>query len=67
MMRDKPWWDAEAENSQGGENDDALLVLVTHGAKGTRISALGPDGLADGLWLDMKLNDARAMLPDLNV
>ena len=46
MMRDKPWWDAEAENSQGGENDDALLVLVTHGAKGTRISALGPDGLS---------------------
>ncbi len=67
MMRKKPWWDAEAQNTQGIENDDALLVLVTHGAKGTRISALGPDGLAEGLWLDMKLNDARAMLPDLKV
>lgn len=42
-------------------------MLVQHGAKGTRISALGPDGYAEGLWPDMKLADARTMLPTLDV
>ncbi|KPB00223.1 hypothetical protein SU32_15000 [Ahrensia marina] len=64
--RQKPWWD-ENTNTKKEETNKGPLVLVTHGAKGTRISALGPDGLAEGLWTDMKLNDARAMLPDLQV
>ena len=64
--RKKPWWDAQADDTDRAE-PSSPLVLVTHGAKGTRISALGSDGLALGLWRDMPLNDARAMLADIRV
>lgn len=43
------------------------LVLVTHGAKGTRLSATSPEAQALGLWPGMKLTDARAMIPALDV
>lgn len=40
---------------------------MQNGAKGTRISAVGPEAQREGLWPDMKLVDARAMMPDLQV
>ena len=43
------------------------LVLVDHGTKGTRISASSPEAMALGLWPDMKLADARMMVPVLRV
>ncbi|MEL6968276.1 MAG: DNA polymerase Y family protein, partial [Pseudomonadota bacterium] len=46
---------------------DPPVALVEHGAKGTRITALGPDGYREGLYLDMKLADARSILPSLRV
>lgn len=52
---------AKAEQTTG------LLVLVRHGSKGTRISAVGPDGEQEGLWPDMKLADARTMIPSMRV
>ena len=42
-------------------------MLVQHGVRGTRISAVGPDAAALDLWPDMKLADARAMVPALQV
>lgn len=65
-QQQKPWWDAQVETPKS-EMATGPLVLVTHGTKGTRISGLCAEGFRQGLWLDMKLNDARAMLPDLNV
>lgn len=41
------------------------LVLIQDGAKGTRISACSAQAEAEGLAPDMKLNDARAMLPNV--
>ncbi len=43
------------------------LVLVENGPKGTRISAPSPEAAALGLWSDMKLADARTMVPALRV
>lgn len=67
----KPWWDEQARQSAPSDKANTAasgpLVLVQHGAKGTRISALGPDGYAQGLWVDMKLADARTMVPTLDV
>lgn len=40
---------------------------MQNGAKGTRISAVGAESQREGLWLEMKLADARAMIPDLHV
>ncbi|MFK7793223.1 MAG: DNA polymerase Y family protein [Devosiaceae bacterium] len=65
-QRQKPWWDADTQVDEAAK-PTGPLVLVTHGAKGTRISALGQDGLLEDLWCGMKLNDARAMLPGLAV
>jgi protein ImuB len=63
-----PWWDAEAQTEERPQPEQTgPLVLVTHGAKGTRISGLDAEGMAQGFWLDMKLNDARAMMPELRV
>ncbi|MEN0087108.1 MAG: DNA polymerase Y family protein [Pseudomonadota bacterium] len=39
--------------------------MVSHGAKGTRISALSPEAAEAGLWVDQRLGDARAMMPRL--
>lgn len=66
--RIKPYWGAETQIDVAQETaPTGPLVLVTHGAKGTRISALGLDGLAQGFWRAMKLNDARAMVPEVRV
>ncbi|MEN0088513.1 MAG: hypothetical protein AAF737_08780, partial [Pseudomonadota bacterium] len=68
-----PWWDeqraahTEPPETQAVDAHDpeAPLVLVSHGAKGTRISALSPAAAQAGLWVDQRLGDARAMLPRL--
>ncbi|MEO0497629.1 MAG: DNA polymerase Y family protein [Pseudomonadota bacterium] len=66
-----PWWDeqrarlTEIENTPGENDPDAPLVLVSHGAKGTRISAVSPQASDAGLWVEQRLGDARAMLPQL--
>ncbi|MEM9732252.1 MAG: DNA polymerase Y family protein [Pseudomonadota bacterium] len=65
-LRQKPFWERQADPCEE-RAPSGPLVLVTHSTKGTRISALGADGFAEGLWLDMKLNDARAMLPHIRV
>jgi len=68
QLSSKPWWDEHAHTKH---NEDSLpegpIVLVQHGAKGTRISAVGPDGAGQGLWAGMKLTDARAMMPEIHV
>ncbi len=67
-LNSKPWWDEEA-HAQTEQNDspDGPLVLVQQGAKGTLISAIGPDALAEGLWPGMKLTDARSMMPEIRI
>lgn len=42
-------------------------MLINHGAKGTRLSAISEDAERQGLYPDMRLNDARAMIPHLRV
>ncbi|MFD0914840.1 Y-family DNA polymerase [Pseudahrensia aquimaris] len=64
----KPWWDEAAKSEVLADaRPQGPLVLVTNGAKGTRISAVGPDAENEGLWPDMKLADARTMMPALRV
>ena len=66
----RPWWEErnEQDESTAGTTTGATpLVLVEHGAKGTRISAPSPQAMALGLWPDMKLADARTMVPVLRV
>lgn len=63
----RPWWEEPDDAPEDENNEDAPLVLVDHGAKGTRISASSPQALAVGLWPDMKLADARAMVPLIHV
>ncbi len=63
------WWDEQA-NKSSDQNDDALnepCVLVSQSPRGTRISAVGPDAVREGLWPDMKLADARTMMPHIQV
>lgn len=64
-----PWWDEQAQidSTARGASDAAPLALVQHEAKGVRISAVGVDGIKAGLHVDMKLNDARAAMPDIQV
>lgn len=59
-----PWEDERSHKPQDAPRSGSL-VLVRHGAKGTRITAVSREALSDGLWVGMKLNDARAMMPDL--
>ena len=40
---------------------------MSQSAKGTRISAVGAEAVRQGLWPDMKLADARTMMPDIQV
>jgi protein ImuB len=68
----KPWWEAtkkaEADKKyEQTETEQAPLVLVQNNAKGTCITAVGPDGQREGIWPGMKLTDARAMMPNLRV
>ncbi len=68
----RPWWEArqDAETNQTQtrtEEQKVPLVLVQNGAKGTLITAVGPDGERESLWPGMKLTDARAMMPNLRV
>ncbi|MDA8870114.1 DNA polymerase Y family protein [Rhizobiaceae bacterium] len=62
----KPWW-LEADEAEDDKPSNAPLVLVDHGPKGTRISASSPEAMALGLWPDMKLADARTMVPVMRV
>ncbi len=63
----KPWWDEQADDDADVDRPSPPLVLVDHGPKGTRISASSPEAMALGLWPDMKLADARTMVPVLRV
>jgi protein ImuB len=63
------WWDEQANTTP--DEDDAPpsgpCVLVSQSARGTRISAVGPQAIREGLWPDMKLADARTMMPHIQV
>lgn len=68
--RAKPWWDEEAQKQASDDalpESETLCVLVQNGVKGTRISAVGPDGASEGFWVGMKLADARSMMPHVRV
>lgn len=70
-MKTTPWWDEETNTQKPDvpdiEKPASPLVLVASGAKGTRITALGPDALQQGFYIDMKLADARSIMPNLQV
>lgn len=63
-----PWWDAELNGKADRKSErKGPLVLVQNSTKGTRISAVSQRAHNEGLWVGMKLADARTMIPDLYV